>query len=621
MRFQHGGRRHSARMQVSSGRWGRGGAGAATRWRAALAGWLVTVAGFLAPAAMLEDDFDGTALREDLWRTYQPFPNSQVGLSTNASVRFNRRGGLQALGELPVAFDLTGAVRFVAGSDRLTIVWRSDLTQTNLAELLGLQAVLSLVDRRVFLTLPFVRNLGTNGFGFRQGTSYPFRITDDGQRVRVYVDDLQHPRITAETDHRRGRRWALYDSLDPDASLEIESIRVRELRPAIFVGGELVDEGPVTRDAPVEVHLEATLPGGALFYTTDGSIPTFANGREYREGFLVASNVVLRAVEYSADFLQSRLSPTVSLQIRGGGAHELRTPVAGGGRVELDPPGGSYTHGAVVGLRAVADPDWEFVRWEGDLDGTNAVAEVVLTGAREVRAVFGTRIVVTNIPENSARAEFESAGGRATFGERVTLTAIPEAGFAFFRWAGAVSGSDPVADLVVTNGRPGVTLLAVALGTEDVALVRRVEGTGRITVEPSGNAFARGTRLTLRAVPDPLWRFAGWGGGFAGREHPLEVTVTDTLTVAARFEYVGMRVDPATLAIGTGGFTLGVLSLPGRALQIEASTNLIGWTPILQLTNATGSLLFRDTMPDGDPWRFYRAKDVEAAAEAALPDP
>ncbi|MBM4146295.1 MAG: hypothetical protein FJ240_08490, partial [Nitrospira sp.] len=98
----------------------------------------------------------------------------------------------------------------------------------------------------------------------------------------------------------------------------------------------------------------------------------------------------------------------------------------------------------------------------------------------------------------------------------VTLTAIPDPGASFVTWgeACAASGSNPVC-VVTMDGNKNVTAEFLQ---QLFTLTVTIEGNGKVTSNPAGidclsdctEDFANGTPVTLSALPDPGWSFAGW---------------------------------------------------------------------------------------------------------------
>ncbi|QKX07098.1 T9SS type A sorting domain-containing protein [Aquimarina sp. TRL1] len=74
---------------------------------------------------------------------------------------------------------------------------------------------------------------------------------------------------------------------------------------------------------------------------------------------------------------------------------------------------------------------------------------------------------------------------------------------------------------------------------------------GQGTVDGAG-VYASGTQLSLKATPQPGWKFDSWSGGASGTENPLTITVNSDVSVTAVFkENTGGTT--ATLGITTVG--------------------------------------------------------------------
>lgn len=65
-----------------------------------------------------------------------------------------------------------------------------------------------------------------------------------------------------------------------------------------------------------------------------------------------------------------------------------------------------------------------------------------------------------------------------------------------------------------------------------------IEGKGKVICDPPLIApnYPPGTIVTLTAVPDSAWQFAGWSGAIAGAGNPAAVTVNGSTTIAVKFE-------------------------------------------------------------------------------------
>src|SRR5439155_7814455 len=73
--------------------------------------------------------------------------------------------------------------------------------------------------------------------------------------------------------------------------------------------------------------------------------------------------------------------------------YSLTNATPGGGTV-LFSTNGPYRTNTQVMVTNVPAPGWTFLRWEGDLAGTDPEVAVTMNGPRTVRAVFGHPLVV-----------------------------------------------------------------------------------------------------------------------------------------------------------------------------------------------------------------------------------
>ncbi len=70
------------------------------------------------------------------------------------------------------------------------------------------------------------------------------------------------------------------------------------------------------------------------------------------------------------------------------GYHSLVWIAEGQGTVSLDPPGGVYSEGSSVELRASPAAGWQFAGWEGDLEGTANPSTILMDADKAVTATF-----------------------------------------------------------------------------------------------------------------------------------------------------------------------------------------------------------------------------------------
>ncbi len=116
-------------------------------------------------------------------------------------------------------------------------------------------------------------------------------------------------------------------------------------------------------------------------------------------------------------------------------------------------------------------------------------------------------------------------------GQVVTLTAVPENDWIFAGWGDDLSGFANPETLTITGDTTVSADFIKAAYTLDIAIT----GNGAVNVEPQQNEYSYGQVVTLTAVPENNWTFAGWGADFSGLNNPEILTITDDTAVSATF--------------------------------------------------------------------------------------
>jgi len=370
----------------------------------------------------------------------------------------------------------------------------------------------------------------------------------------------------------------------------------------VFADGRLVTATSGTYTGAVAIALESAYEGGILFYTLDGSAPTYS-ARIYRGPFTVTGDAVLRVLAYSADFLSWGESTPFQIQIIP--AFTLTATTKGGGLITLDPAAGPHPSNTLITATAIASNGWTFLKWHGDALGTNPVQQVALTRDKYIEAVFGTTLTASSV--GGGIVSIAPASVYHPYGSSVQLSAQPQAGSYFVVWAGAASGTGNPLYLTMTNPAPAVSSLFGALPAGQFALTLVPVGGGRIFSSPRANAHANGTTVVLTPIPDPGQTFVGWGGDASGMSVPLSVTMNASKTITARFTSQPLlSVPPGLAGLTKDGFRLFVTGECGVAYTVLVSTNLTDWTARGSTTNTYGTAQFDDTAAPSAGPRFYR---------------
>lgn len=351
------------------------------------------------------------------------------------------------------------------------------------------------------------------------------------------------------------------------------------------------------------LQLWSVFPSGNIFYTLDGSEPSFAS-TYYAGPFTLNRTATLRVIAYSADFFQVGESAPIYFTIIP--TYALNLTSHGGGTVTADLPTGPYVSGTVVTLAAQPSNGWAFLEWRGDASGTSPTVPLTMSREKTVQAVFGTTLGTT-VAGNGAVNVYPTLP-LYPYGTVARLTAIPHAGSYFGIWGNAASGSTNPLYFTVTSAAPTVSSLFAALGANQQALTVIPDGFGRVTITPRANVYATGASVSLNAIPDPGQQFLAWGGDANGTQNPLPVTMNTSKTITATFT----RNPSLALALPLGGlFEDGLrLTLAGEfgvPYTVLGSTNLLDWAAVATMTNTYGTIQLTDPAATNLPARFYRA--------------
>jgi uncharacterized repeat protein (TIGR02543 family) len=354
--------------------------------------------------------------------------------------------------------------------------------------------------------------------------------------------------------------------------------------------------------ASATISFQSYFANGMIFYTLDGSTPTFSSS-SYSSPFALTHSATVRAIVYSSDFSKSGESLPVNVNVVP--TYSLSATTAGGGNVVIDGTS-PFLSNTVVSVTANADDGWTFLRWLDDATGTNATTEVTMTRNKTVRAVFGTSLNATAAGNGSV--SIFPTNSLYPYGSIVRLTATPQPGSYFGIWGNAASGNGNPLYFTITNATPTVSSLFSTLSAGQFSLTLWASGSGRVSVSPRANAYNNGQLVTLTATPDTNQTFTGWSGDASGTANPLNVTMNQNKSITANFTKnprLSAKVDPSTLAME--GLQLILSGEPGEIYTLQKSTNLTDWLEVGLVTNVYGTVQINDLPPTNSNEQFYRA--------------
>ena len=370
-----------------------------------------------------------------------------------------------------------------------------------------------------------------------------------------------------------------------------------------FGNNQPLTNNPNTFVTSASIRLQTLFTNGSLFYTLNGSAPSFGS-KQYTGPFLVNQSSVLRVITYSADFLQSYEVNPINLTIIP--TYSLAATTSGGGVISLNPATGPYFGNTMVGVTATPNNGWTFLGWQGDADGTNTMISVVMNRNKRVQALFGTTFNTTTAGGGSVT--LIPPGNLYPFGTVVRLYATPLAGNYFALWGNAASGSTNPLNFTLTSANPSVSALFAPLGAGQYSLTVIPDGLGQVSVSPLTNRYNSGQIVTLTATPDSGQRFNGWSGDATETNNPLAITMSQNKIISANFtRQPRLNLRAGLDGFNEQGFRFSLSGEFGSHYQIEGTTNLITWTNLVTLTNTFGTTQFTDGSATTIPFQFYRA--------------
>ena len=216
--------------------------------------------------------------------------------------------------------------------------------------------------------------------------------------------------------------------------------------------------------------------------------------------------------------------------------HTLTVNVVGNGSVT--PVSGVYNDGDIVMLTATADSGWIFAGWSGDITGNTNPIQILMDGNKTITATFVQQHTLTvNIVGNGS---VSAVSGVYNDGDIITLTAVADSGWIFTGWSGDISGNtNPVQVLI--DGDKTITATFIQQHTLSINIV------GNGSVIPASGVYNAGDIVTLTAIADTGWVFAGWSGDFSSNSNPEQLLMDGNKTITATF------IQQHTLSINVVG--------------------------------------------------------------------
>ena len=317
--------------------------------------------------------------------------------------------------------------------------------------------------------------------------------------------------------------------------------------PIIYVNGSETGGGTVSAISSAQITMTNTGAGSAIYYTLDGTVPSFTSFA-YSGPFTLTNSAIITAIAYNASYTATFEAAPINMQVNA--LFPLSATTPGGGTIGISPSpysGSNYLYNTAVTLTATPAPGWTFMNWSGDSTATTNVISFDMTAPHTVQAIFGLT-PATNILGNG-QLLFNPSNGPYAYGTIVQITAQPAAGSYFFGWANAASGfGNPL--LFDVNTTNGLTALFGTLASNQVTLEVLPIGNGTITVNPSTNVYTNGETVTLTAVATSNSTFSAWGGDVTtSATNPLVTVLTSNEVITGTFTGGASSTNPPVIML------------------------------------------------------------------------
>ena len=201
-----------------------------------------------------------------------------------------------------------------------------------------------------------------------------------------------------------------------------------------------------------------------------------------------------------------------------------------------------YPSGTVVELTAKAAEHWFFDHWEGDVSGKGNPAQITISSAKTVKAVFVKKmydLTVTVEGEGAVQEKVVETKGSYQEGTVVELTASPATGWSFDHWEGDLSGTENPSQITVSAAKSVKAVFTKNKYPYNLKIV----GPGVVDeflVEDTKAMLDYGARVLLKAIPADNAVFKGWRGIEAGNDVEITIDIDKDLEITA--EFVGKDV-------------------------------------------------------------------------------
>lgn len=277
-----------------------------------------------------------------------------------------------------------------------------------------------------------------------------------------------------------------------------------------------------------------------------------------------------------------------------------------------------YQSGTIVELTASPSDHWLFDHWDGDITGTTNPAQITVSSAKNVKAVFVEKTYPLNVEiEGEGAVSEKIIQTKATYqeGTVVELTANPSDGWSFDHWGGDLEGNKNPAQIMVS----GEIYVKAIFAKNEYSFNVKIEGPGVVNeyiVGQTKASLSHGQQVKLVAIPSEGTIFKGWSGSLSSTKSEIEIAINENTEVVAKF------------APDLKQYPLPDLKTPSRCFQRvfpDLASDIIGATPThtvyvdYNLDGYMDAVTFNtlwtisDRLPvgfyQGDPYKFWKVDE------------
>ena len=208
----------------------------------------------------------------------------------------------------------------------------------------------------------------------------------------------------------------------------------------------------------------------------------------------------------------------------------------GDGYVSKEPDNEKYDYGDIVNLTAIADSCWSFSTWNGDLEGNENPAEIIMDSDKTVTAVFTKQLFNLTINIEPPGCGFVNVFPEGPYhcNDVVTLYAVPYEGFNFCCWSGDCSPFEYPAEIIMDDNKT-VTAHFVPIRWYYILSIE-VEGNGNVVKDPDQFYYYPDEVVNLSAIAEIGWSFENWTGDLISNDETESLIMNSDKSIVAHFK-------------------------------------------------------------------------------------